>query len=224
MASVAPFPFASLEIVSRDEALAARRLRRAAEPFVRPEAIAHALSDLVAEKVEVIVRRVRRFDPKRCVPESIAIAVAPPETSGMAEAALVEIEAPLAAAILARALKHKPARIIDASRAPSPEIVGAVAAVVLATLRRAHAGAAARVVAAGPAHALGADLASVHRAATTAWLTIIEARERSAMCASSMGFIQAICGGLVTPAFFMVSFRSALSRNAATFARSSAGR
>ncbi len=168
-----PFPFAALEAVTREEVRLAKALRRAAAPLVRPSAIAAALSELLHERVEVVVRRIRRFDPKRCAPESIAVAVAPAETTGLSAAALVEIEASLAASIVARALKHKLARVVDASRAPSPELVGAVAAVVIATMRRAHAGTPLRVVAAGPAHALGHDLAGAHRSIATAWLTVI---------------------------------------------------
>jgi flagellar motor switch protein FliN/FliY len=48
-----------------------------------------------------------------------------------------------------------------------------VAAVLHAALRRAHAGVASKVIAAGPAAALARDLAHGERAVTTAWLTVL---------------------------------------------------
>jgi flagellar motor switch protein FliN/FliY len=171
-ATVSPFPFSSLEAMSRAEADAAARLRRVARAYVRVDALAGALSDLTGERVEILVRKIRRADG-RAQDDAVGVMLAAPEDRSPGRRALVDLEGALAAALVARALERRAPRITDPARAASPSVAGATAAVVAAAVRRSHAGAPLRVIAAGPANALARDLASTHPDATTAWLTIL---------------------------------------------------
>jgi flagellar motor switch/type III secretory pathway protein FliN len=86
---------------------------------------------------------------------------------------LVEVEVALGAALTARALRQRAPRIVDASRAPSPALAGGVAAVLVAALRRAHAGGVTKVIAAGPGAELARDLLAAERDVTAATLTVV---------------------------------------------------
>src|SRR5439155_2213484 len=74
---------------------------------------------------------------------------------------LLEAEAGLAAALVARGVRRVPPRVVDAARNASPVIAGALGAIVIAAARRAHADIALRVLAAGPAAALARDMEAV---------------------------------------------------------------
>lgn len=169
-----PFPFAGLPAISRDELRAAARLRAAAARYVRAEAVAAALGELTGEAVSVHVRRTRTLGTA-APSDGVAVAFAPAEDGSLARAAVVDVEHTLAALLVARALRQRTPRVIDTSKPASPALAGAVAALLHAALRRAHAGAPLRVVAAGPAAMLARDFAALHGATVTAWLTVVVA-------------------------------------------------
>jgi flagellar motor switch/type III secretory pathway protein FliN len=169
---VRPFPFSAFEAFTRAEADGAARLRRIARSQIRIEAVADALSGLVGDPVTILVRRTKRMDPTKSSADSVGVMFAPSGATVSAERVLVELDGALAAAIAARALQQRAPRITEASRATSPALAGAVAAVLSAALRRAHAGTTSRVVSAGPGPALARDLATSEPHATTAWLTV----------------------------------------------------
>jgi flagellar motor switch protein FliM len=168
-----PFPYAALPAISHDEIRTAARLREAAESYVRPEAVAAALTELAGEAVSITVRRTRPLDPARVPMDGVGVAFAHAEESGLSRAALVDVEAALATNLVTRALRQRPPRVLDTSRTTTPELAGALAALLHATLRRAHAGVPLRVVAAGPAPALARDLVGAHTRVATAWLTVV---------------------------------------------------
>lgn len=166
-ASVEPFPFASLPAISRDEIRTFARLREAASRFVEsPSRIERVLGELVSEPVTITARRARAFDAA-CIPaDAIAVALTlldRDEGVGLHRAVLIDVEAALAASVVARALRQRAPRVIDGSRPPAPELAGAFAALLHAVLRGAHAGQPLRVVAAGPAPVLARELAAMHR-------------------------------------------------------------
>jgi flagellar motor switch/type III secretory pathway protein FliN len=167
-----PFPYAALPAISHEEIRLAARMRAVTTSFVRPEAIAAALAELAGETVGISVRRTRPLDAARIPPDGVAVVFAPADEIGLGHAALVDLEPALAASLIARALRQRAPKVTDASRTPGPEIAGALAALLHAVLRRAHAGLPLRVVAAGPAAALTRDLAGVHARVATAWLTV----------------------------------------------------
>jgi flagellar motor switch/type III secretory pathway protein FliN len=170
---VKPFPFAALDALTRADVTTAARLRRVARDVVRLEAVEAALSEVVAERVEIRVRRFRPIDAARGGDDAIGVLLAPAGDRGTSRRMLVEVEGALGAAITARALRQRAPRITDAARAPTPALSGAFAAVLVAALRRAHAGAPLKVISAGPGSALARDLAKLERDVTTAWLTVI---------------------------------------------------
>lgn len=167
-----PFPFASLPAVSRDEIAATRRARHAARSLVRPELVASALAELCEAPVTIAVRRVRPSSAAPVPADAVGVALAPAEDPGMNRAVLVELDGALASTLVALALRQRAPRVMDGSRAPAPTIAGAAAAIVHAALRRAHAGAPLRVVAAGPAQALARDLDGAHRRVASAVLAV----------------------------------------------------
>lgn len=171
-AEVAPFPYGALETMTRREATAASRLRRAARAYVDAGAVASALAELCEERVDVVVRRLRRAEP-RPADDAVGVMLSPVDEPSPERRVLVEAEGALAAALVTRALRQRAPRVLDASRSPSPHLAGATAGVVAAALRRAHGGRPLRVVAAGPAHALARDLLATASGATTVWLTVV---------------------------------------------------
>lgn len=168
-----PFPYAALPAVSREELRTTERLREAATSFVRSDAVAAALAELTGEEVSIALRRARPLDASRAAADGVGVAFSPADEPGLRRAAIVDVEPALAANLVARALRQRAPKVTDASRAPGPEVAGALAAVLHSALRRAHASVPLRVVAAGPAPALARDLAAIHDRVATAWLTVV---------------------------------------------------
>lgn len=173
MTRVRPFPFEALPAASREEIATAARIRQIARSLVAPTSIAAALADLSGEHVSIEVRRVRPLDLAQIPSDAVGMAFGPADALGLSEAVLVDVGSTLASGLVARALRQRAPRVVDPSRAPLPELAGALAAVVHAAIRRAHAGVPLRVVAAGPAQALARDLAGVHHRVATAWLVVV---------------------------------------------------
>ncbi len=168
-----PFPYASLPAISREELRVATRLREASEAFVRADALATALTELTGEPVSITLRGARLAGAGAIAAHGIGLLLAPADEPGLGRAALVDVEPALASSLVARALRQRAPRVTDASRGTSAEIAGALAALVHAALRRAHAGAPLRIVSAGPSGALGRDLAAAHGRIATATLTVV---------------------------------------------------
>jgi flagellar motor switch/type III secretory pathway protein FliN len=172
-AAAKPFPFASLDALTRADVASAARLRRAVRELVRIDGVAEALGELVGQRVEIRVRRYRPIDATRGADDALGVMLAPAGERSTSRRVLIEVEGALGAAITAHALRQRAPRVTDPARPPSPALAGAFAAVLLAALRRAHSSAALKVVAAGPGSVLARDLASTEREVTTAWVTVI---------------------------------------------------
>lgn len=166
---VARFPYEALDALTRAEVAGAARLRRAAAAHVDLGALSRALGDAAGERVMTLVRKIRRADAARSTPDAVGVLL---ELGGETPV-LVEVEAALASAFAARALQRPPPRIVDPSRPPPPALAGAFAALLLACVRRGHAGSTFRVLSAGPASALARDLLAHHPSSTTAALTVV---------------------------------------------------
>jgi flagellar motor switch/type III secretory pathway protein FliN len=172
-ASVAPFPFASLEHLTRGELAIASRLRGVAARYVAGERLATAMTELVGEPVSLRLRGHHRLLGPRGTDDAVGVTLALPSEGDLGRRVLVEVEGALGAALVARALRQRAPRVVDASRPPSPALAGAFAAVLLAALRRAHADAVPRVLAAGPGSDLARDLLVAARDVTTARVTVV---------------------------------------------------
>jgi flagellar motor switch/type III secretory pathway protein FliN len=116
------------------------------------------MSELLGTHVGVIVRRARSETVARGLAGGAAVLVAPADAPDLAHGVLVEAELALVALAVARVTRRKAPAVLEAAAAASPATAGAFGAIVLAALRRAHAGIGLRVVAAGPAVALEEDL------------------------------------------------------------------
>lgn len=168
-----PFPFASLPALSRDELRTTARLRQLARTTIRPDRVADAFGDLVNESVTITLQRVRPLDAAQLPADGLGVVFSEADAVGLSRAALVDVEPALASNLVARGLKQRVPLITDPTRTTKVELVGALAALLHAGLRRAHANVALRVVAAGPAHALARDLAKAHERVATAWFTVL---------------------------------------------------
>jgi flagellar motor switch/type III secretory pathway protein FliN len=166
--SVQPFPFATLDALSRTEVTASARVRRAVKTHVDLAALGTALSEIAKERVDVIVRRYRRADGSKSAADAVGLVIEANERR-----ILVEVEAALAAALAARVLQRPPPRHLDPTHPAPAALSGAVAALALAALRRAHTGAAFRMLEAGPAMAVAREHLARYPRATTAWLTVV---------------------------------------------------
>lgn len=179
-AVVQPFAFASLPRVTRAEAAARARLRRLAADLLDAEALQDAASELIGETVRVEALGHRALEAARSAGSSDAIGVvlALPRPDGHEEAqqpsqrVLFEVEGALGIALVAKALRQKAPRVVDASRPAAAAVAGALAAVIVAILRRARMRALPSVIAAGPAADLARDLALGAPAVTTTELRI----------------------------------------------------
>jgi flagellar motor switch protein FliM len=167
-----PFPYAALPALSREEIACMAQMRQTARTLVRSEQIAGALSELAGEEIAIRLVRMAPLELERIPGDSVGVAVAPADAPGMSRAVVVDVEPALATGLVARALRQRAPRVTDTSRPVPPEIAGALAAVLHAALRRAHAGVPLRIVAAGPGAALVRDLSGVHHRAATAWLAV----------------------------------------------------
>ena len=159
-ASPQPFPWKSLETTGRTQLEALRDMRRWVARYVRLDALAAALQGMLAQEVRVILRRAGPRVPGHAMDDGLGLVlVAAGEETLSGGRALVEVEAALAAAVVARVVR-RPAPIVTRSGiAASAALAGAVGAVLVAAARRAHEGLALKVVAAGAAEALEAGFA-----------------------------------------------------------------
>ena len=169
---VVPFRFAALEQLTRADVATAARMRRVAHELVDLRAIEAALGELIGARIGLQIARIRRLDAPRGADDAQGVVVAIAGERRAERRVLVEVEGALGAALVARALRQKAPRVVDGARAPSPAVVGALAAVLVAAARRAHAGVALEVVAAGPGAQLARDLLLAERNVTTATLTV----------------------------------------------------
>jgi flagellar motor switch/type III secretory pathway protein FliN len=157
-ASALPFPWESLDATNRAEVAAIHEVRGWVERHVRIGAFEHALKELLGVELRVLVRRSRPFAAGRVTGKTVGVLLACADDIATSPGALFEVEAALAATVLARTIRRPRPVLVDDARAPSPAIAGALAAVLLAAARRAYAGAALRVFSAGEAAQLEAGL------------------------------------------------------------------
>jgi flagellar motor switch protein FliN len=158
--NVRPFPFASLESVSKREVALGNVVRALARRHLRLEALGRELTAACGEGVTVGLRGVAIATASRAADSACALALAPADASSIGDGAVIVAELALAARVVAGALKRDAPRVSDASRPSAPALAGALAAVAIATARRAHTGHPLRVLAAGPAPPIARDLVS----------------------------------------------------------------
>lgn len=154
-----PFPWSSLERVTREQADGLRAVRRWGGAHADLARLPAVLAELLGAEVHVRPRRVEVVSAPRGLADGAGLLVAAADHGELARAVLVQAEGALVAAVLRR-VTHRPAQLaFDPAATLSSGAVGAFAAVVAAAVRRAHAAAPLQVLSAGPPQALEADLA-----------------------------------------------------------------
>ncbi len=149
---VSPFPWSSLDRVTRAQAETLRAATLWASARARLGLAGDALSALVGARVRVHVRSAGPAGSAPAGGDAMGLAGLVVEAVGATpdDGLLLELEAALACVLVAGALK-RPVPVLVKPVAVSERVAGAVAAVVAAALRKAHAGAALRVRCAGAA-------------------------------------------------------------------------
>ncbi|HTB77381.1 MAG TPA: FliM/FliN family flagellar motor switch protein [Polyangiaceae bacterium] len=160
-ASSQPFPWKSLEAMTRSDVSAFTELRRRVAQHVQLDALSAALTELVGEPVRLLPGRASRAGthaPRaiaRGLDAGIGVALAPADGDALRDGALLVMESALASAVVARVLRRPPPAAVNLTTPPSPALAGAVAAVIVAAARRAQASVSPlRVVSAGAATVL----------------------------------------------------------------------
>jgi len=157
---VSPFPFEALASLTRDQVQGAASARRLLRAFVDASEVERAAAELLGGPVRL--RGPASFAAPARGQGDVGVLLAPVTpvaARSPADAALVELEGPLAAATVARVVRQPPPAIPEASRPVPAPVAGAAAAVVAEILRRGGPrGGVLRTVAAGPAAVLARDL------------------------------------------------------------------
>ncbi len=177
---VRPFPWRSLEAITRAEESALREVRRWGAAHVRLDRLADVLEDLVGARVDFVAASGHRLAPgstARSLDWGVAVMLASADTAGPGRVALIEAEGALAATLLARALKRPAPLLFRTNAAPSETVAGAFGAVVVAAVRRAHAGLAVRALEVGAAAALESEIAKLDPELFALSLTVLVADE-----------------------------------------------
>jgi flagellar motor switch protein FliN len=123
-----PFPFAALPAVARRDLVGAAHVRAALRSRTIAEDVASALRELLGDNLTIVVRRVASYRTESRGRDGVAVL--------FDNDVLVEAEAALAATMIAKALKVRAPRILDAGPTKAP-FLGAFAAIVHACARRA---------------------------------------------------------------------------------------
>ncbi len=157
---IRPFPWRSLDSLSKGEVAAARELRLVLARVLSIGGLERAAAELLGTTVEARGRSVTR-DVKA---GEGAVAIVLERADLTATPFVIEVETALASALVSRALRRPGAKVIDPSKPASEPIAGAVAAIAVAIARRA--GAPLRVIAAGSASSIFASLTGPRIAAS----------------------------------------------------------
>ncbi len=153
-----PFPWASLDATSRADLAALSELRRWSARVVNVDRAAAALAEIAGGRVAISLRSAQRGGRVRNLDEGVGVVLARADRLEHDPGVLVEAEGPLAATLVARALKRPAPRVTTLSHQASPNLAGAFGAVLVAAARTGHAGSSLRILAAGPAPTLALEL------------------------------------------------------------------
>jgi flagellar motor switch/type III secretory pathway protein FliN len=172
-ANILAFPWGALERVASGDIQALTSLRRTVIRHVDQGAILDAVAGLVGATIGVHLRRVHTAPISSTLPQE-GLAVLFGDADGDEPRFVVEAEIALSLALVGGALKQgRVPRVVDASRPPSPKLAGALAAVLLSALRRAHGELPLRVLQAGPASVVMRALAPAGGALHVASLSVL---------------------------------------------------
>jgi type III secretion protein Q len=170
---VRAFPWGALDATTRAEASAVRDVRRWAATHTDLARLPAVLTDLLGAGVDLRMRRIRPVDQPRGIEGGAAVVLASADSPGLDHAVVVEVEQALVATVVARVTRRPPPVVLQAGETVSAGLAGAFAALVAAALRRAHGQVVTRVLAAGPAPALEADLARSGHELVAVALTVL---------------------------------------------------
>src|SRR5580693_7227338 len=127
-ASSQPFPWKSLEAMTRSDVSAFAELRRRVAQHVRLDTLSAALTELVGEPVRLLPGRASRAGthaPRaiaRGLDAGIGVALAPADVDPLRDGALLVMESALASAVVARVVRRPPPVAVNLTAPPSPAL------------------------------------------------------------------------------------------------------
>jgi flagellar motor switch/type III secretory pathway protein FliN len=168
-----PFPWWSVEPLTRADVSALRDVKVWASKHVDLDRLSRVAGELLGVPVTVRIDRARPMRMSRPMDDGVGVVLARAENATIERSALVEAEGSLAAAVVSRALAQAAPSLVKPGVTPSAPVAGAFAAVLIAASRRTHAGNALRVVRAGSAKEVAADLAQLDPERSSVSLTVL---------------------------------------------------
>jgi flagellar motor switch/type III secretory pathway protein FliN len=174
---IRPFPWAFLDSTTRSEIEALRALRWWLAHRLDAGSVVGALTTVIGAPVEVMVRAAVATAEPRPVDDAVGVVFAPADRPDMVHAFLVAFELALATNVVARCLKRTAPSVQAPGAAATPAVAGALGAILCAAARAAGVPVPLRVLAAGPAHPLEADLARANGGLVVATATVLLARD-----------------------------------------------
>jgi type III secretion protein Q len=171
--TVKPFPWHALERMAWSDVHALGQMRHWASAHADLPRVTSVLADLLGAHVEILLQRAKPCIEPRGIPGGAGVVVAAAEAPELGRAMLIEADLALIATAVARVTRRKPPRVLEVGASPSAAAAGALGAIVVAALRRAHQGRALRVLAAGPAVALETDMAGLGQELLAMTMTVL---------------------------------------------------
>jgi flagellar motor switch/type III secretory pathway protein FliN len=170
---VRPFPWHALERTTWSEVHALYQVRRWASSYADLPRVASVLAGLLGARVEILLQRAQPLTGARGIPGGAAVVLAGAEAPSLERGMLIETDLALISRAVAQVTQRKPSRVLDLSASASPAAAGALGAIVVAALRRAHQGRGVRVLAAGPATVLEGDMTRLGLDLCSVTLTVL---------------------------------------------------
>lgn len=144
-----------MQRLARADVTAARRVRAFVDARVDVTRAAAVIGEVTGARVSARLRSAGAADARVLDPGALGVLLA--DATAPERSVLVEVEAALAVALVSGALKRPRTRVVDASRAVTPELAGATGALFVACARKLAQDAPLRVLSCGSAAALWAE-------------------------------------------------------------------
>ena len=158
---IRPFPWTSLEPTTRREAAVVCKARRWIARIADGAAIEAALSGLLGQRVDVVPGRTRLLQGAPAHRNDVGVLLSRNGSQEPLDRAIVEVEAALAARVVAGALKRPSPTLVNPAASPPAAVAGAFGAILLAASRRARRGVSVQLLGAGAASDLENELEGV---------------------------------------------------------------
>ena len=168
------YPWHALERTTRRQADVFRDVRHWIAAHVDLPQLNTVLGEILrGAKTVLYVQNTRVLRSARGIPGGVGVLVGPADAPHLESAVLIEAEFPLVATVLALVSERREHPALTPRDPIAPQISGAMGNLLMVALRRAHQGVAMRMLSAGPAAALEADMARLGHELLALTLTVL---------------------------------------------------